>query len=132
MKAKSFTISASFPCSPDVVFKAFTGTRQIAAWSGQQGKIQRTIGGKIEFFDGWVKGTVLAYEPGKQVSFTWKPVEWPDESKSSVVSCTFKPSRSGSIFTIKHSGFPNDAERQSHKGGWTEFVFEPLKTYLTA
>jgi len=132
MKAKSFTISASFPFSPEAVFTALTNTRQIAVWSGQSGKVQPTIGGKIELFDGWVKGIVLAYESGKRLSFTWKPTEWAKESQSSILTCYFKPTKTGSQLTLKHAGFPNDSELQSHKAGWTEFVFDPLKMYLTS
>jgi uncharacterized protein YndB with AHSA1/START domain len=132
MKAKSFTISAAFPFSSEAVFTALTNARQINAWSGQPGKVQPTIGGKIELFDGWVKGTVLAYEAGKRLSFTWKPAEWAKENKASIVTCFFKPTKSGTKLTLKHSGFPNDGEMQSHKEGWTEFVFDPVKMYLTS
>jgi uncharacterized protein YndB with AHSA1/START domain len=132
MKAKSFTLSLSLPFSTEVIFTALTNARQITAWSGQSGKVQPTIGGKMELFDGWVKGNVLAYESGKRLSFTWKPTEWAKESQSSIVTCLFKPTKTGSKIVLKHSGFPNDSELQSHKAGWTEFVFDPLKMYLTS
>jgi len=132
MEAKSFTISASFPFSSEAVFTALTNARQIAVWSSQSGKVQPTIGGKIELFDGWVKGTVLAYESGKRLSFTWKPSEWAKEKQASIVTCHFKPTKTGTKLTLKHSGFPNDRELQNHKEGWTEFVFDPLKIYLTS
>ena len=93
MKIKSFTISASFPFSSEVVFTAFTNARKIAAWSGQRGKVQPTIGGKMELFDGWVKGIVLAYESGKRLSFTWKPAEWAKENQSSIVTCHFQTNK---------------------------------------
>jgi uncharacterized protein YndB with AHSA1/START domain len=132
MKAKSFTIFASFPFSAETVFMALTNARQIAVWSGQNGKVQPTIGGKMELFDGWVKGIVLAYELGKRLSFTWKPSEWAKEKQASIVTCHFTPTKTGTKLTLKHSGFPNDSELQSHKVGWTEFVFDPLKMYLTS
>jgi uncharacterized protein YndB with AHSA1/START domain len=132
MKAKSFTISASFPFSAETVFTALTNARQIAVWSGQNGKVQPTIGGKMELFDGWVKGIVLAYELGKRLSFTWKPSEWAKEKQASIVTCHFTPTKTGTKLTLKHSGFPNDSELQSHKVGWTEFVFDPLKMCLTS
>jgi len=132
MKANSFTISTSFPFSSEVVFTALTNARQIAAWSGQSGKVQSNIGGKMELFDGWVKGIVLAYESGKRFSFTWKPSEWAKEKQASIVTCLFKPTKTGTKLTLKHSGFPNDSELQSHKEGWIEFVFDPLKMYLTS
>jgi uncharacterized protein YndB with AHSA1/START domain len=132
MKAYSFTISTSFPFSSETVFTALTNARQIAAWSGQSGKVHPTIGGKIELFDGWVKGIVLAYESGKRLSFTWKPSEWAKEKQASIVTCLFKPIKTGTKLILKHSGFPNDSELQSHKEGWVEFVFDPLKMYLTS
>jgi len=131
MKAKSFTIFASFPFSAETVFTALTNARQIAVWSGQNGKVQPTIGGRMELFDGWVKGIVLAYELGKRLSFTWKPSEWAKEKQASIVTCHFTQTKTGTKLTLKHSGFPNDSELQSHKVGWTEFVFDPLKMYLT-
>jgi uncharacterized protein YndB with AHSA1/START domain len=132
MKTKSFTLSASFPFSSEAVFTALTNARQISVWSGQRGTVQPTIGGKMELFDGWVKGKVLAYEPGKRLSFTWKPSEWAKENQASIVTCNFTPTKIGTKLTLKHSGFPNDSELQSHKVGWREFVFDPLKMYLTS
>jgi activator of HSP90 ATPase len=132
MRTKSFTISESFPFSSEAVFMALTNAQQITAWSGQRGKIQPTIGGKMELFDGWVKGIVLAFELGKQLSFTWKPKEWVKENQASIVAFHFKQTKAGTRLTLKHSGFPNDSEMQSHKVGWTEFVFDPLKMYLTS
>jgi uncharacterized protein YndB with AHSA1/START domain len=102
----------------------------IYAWSGQKGKIEPTIGGKIDLFDHWVNGTVLAYEPGKQLSFTWKPAEWAKEKEPSIVSFQFTPAKSRTRVILKHSGFPNAIEAQSHKVGWNQFVFEPLNTYF--
>jgi len=132
MKAQSFTLSVSIPCSSETIFTALTNVRQIAAWSGQTGKVQPIIGGTISLFDGWVKGIVLAYEPGKRLSFTWKPSEWAKENQASIVTIQFKPTTTGTKLILKHSGFPNVSELQSHKAGWTEFVFDPLKMYLTA
>jgi activator of HSP90 ATPase len=132
MNKKSFSLSASFPCSAEEVFTAFTQTRRIIMWSGQSGKIQSIIGGRFELFDGWVKGIVLAYEPGKRLSFTWKPAEWNKEAQTSLVKIRFTSTRIGSNLVLRHSGFPNISELQSHREGWQEFVFNPLKVYLTS
>jgi uncharacterized protein YndB with AHSA1/START domain len=132
MKIKSFTISITFPFPSEAVFTALTNARQIAAWSGQRAKVQPIIGGKMELFDGWVKGIVLAYETGKRLSFTWKPAEWAKEQQASIVTCLFKSTKTGTKLTLKHSGFPSAGELQSHKEGWIEFVFDPLKMYLTS
>ena len=132
MDKKSFSLSASFPYSADLVFNALTQARRIAVWSGQYGKIQPIIGGRMELFDGWVHGIVLAYEQGKRLSFTWKPVEWDKEQRATLVTCRFISMRTGSQLRLRHSGFPNNSELQHHREGWEEFVFNPLKAYLNS
>jgi len=73
---------------------------------------------------------VLAYEPGKRLSFTWKPDDWAKKDPASIVSCSFKATKTGCTLTLRHSGLPNRRERQNHKTGWTKFVFDPLNMYL--
>ena len=75
---------------------------------------------------------VLAYESDKYLSFTWKPSEWAKENQASIVTFCLKPTKKGSKLILTHSGFPNDRELRSHKDGWKEFVFDPLKMYLRA
>jgi len=132
MKTNSFSLSITVACSAQDLFSALTQTRAIAAWSGQSGKFQPTIGGSMELFDGWVTGVVLAYEPGKRLSFTWKPSDWKKEDRASLVTCRLLSTRSGSKLLLRHSGFPSTNELRSHKDGWKEFVFNPLKAYLTS
>jgi len=131
MKADAFTVRHTFPAPPERVFAAMTDPAEIKAWSGQTGTVEARIGGHAEFFDGWVKGTVLAYEAGKRVAFTWLPSEWPAGSKASIVMCTFTKARGGSRLTLEHTGFPTGEEAKSHKEGWKEHFFDPLAAYLT-
>lgn len=132
MKRKSFTTVISFSNPTTAVFTALTNSGQIKKWSGQRGKVELAIGGTIELFDRWVRGIVLAYEPGKQLCFTWKPLEWTKEEQASIVTCLFKKTKNGTKLILKHSGFPNESELQRHRDGWRQFVFEPLKAYLTS
>ena len=130
MKSDAFTIRFTVPAPPERVFAALTDAAEIKRWSGQAGSVQALIGGHAEFFDGWVKGAVLAFEPGKRIAFTWLPTEWPAGSKASIVMCSFDKARGGTRVTLEHTGFPNEEEARSHKGGWKEHFFGPLTAYF--
>jgi uncharacterized protein YndB with AHSA1/START domain len=132
MKTTSIKLSIVIPAEPDEVFAALTEPRHIAAWSGQKGKIAAKVGGKFEFFDGWVKGKVLEYKPGKRLSHTWLPGDWPAGTEASVVRYTLTPSGKGTKIVLEHSHFPNETEKKNHKLGWKEFVLDPLTTHFTA
>lgn len=123
-------ISVVLPADPDTVFQALTKAGTIRKWSGQAGKVQAKIGGKFELFDGWVKGHVLAYSPGKTFIHTWLPTDWPEGTQASIVQYAIVRSGKNTKVTLSHKGLPSKRECESHKQGWYEHVFDPLKTYL--
>jgi uncharacterized protein YndB with AHSA1/START domain len=123
-------MTASVNASPSEVFDALTDPRKIRKWSGQSGKVEAKIGGKLEMFDGWVKGKVLSYHRGKTISYTWHASDWDDEVKASIVTFSLTPSKTGTKISLKHSGLPDEKSRKEHAGGWTEFVFDPLKEFF--
>jgi uncharacterized protein YndB with AHSA1/START domain len=126
-KSRSFSMSVTINARPGEVFDALTEPRKISKWAGQKGRVDSTIGGKFELFDGWVKGKVLAYQPGKVLAYTWHPTDWSDEWEPSIVKYKFSSTKTGTKIVLNHSGFPNDSEKKSHRSGWTEHVFDPLK-----
>jgi glutathione S-transferase len=130
MKSLTIKVTVVIKAASNDIFDALTNSKQMLEWSGQKGIVQPTIGGKFEMFDGWVKGTVLGFERGKILAVTWKPEDWNKDAVSSIVTYKFVEVKDGTKVTVTHTGFPNSKEVQSHKEGWTQFVFEPLKTYL--
>ncbi len=132
MKTLSLKMTVSIGANPKEVFSALTDSKAISQWSGQKGRVASKVGGKFEMFDGWVKGKVIEYTPGKSVAFTWIPEDWPEGADESVVRYTLLPSKGGTKMVLKHSGFPNESQRKSHRGGWKEFVFDPIKEYFSA
>ncbi|HTP13596.1 MAG TPA: SRPBCC domain-containing protein [Bacteroidota bacterium] len=129
-KAKPISMTATVKATPSEVFTALTDSKTIHRWSGQKGTVQPKIGGKFEFFDGWVKGKVLAYEKGKTVSYTWHTADMKNEVEPSIVRFTLSSSKWGTKISLKHSGLPDEKSRKEHQGGWTEFVFDPLKEFF--
>ena len=132
MKTASIKLSITVPAKPGEVFAALTEPRRIAAWSGQKGKVAAKVAGTFELFDGWVKGTVLEFKPGKRLAHTWLPGDWPADAEESVVRYTLTPSGEGTKIVLEHSDFPNATEKKNHKSGWKEFVLDPLKAHFTA
>ncbi|MGH2567586.1 MAG: SRPBCC domain-containing protein [Bacteroidota bacterium] len=117
------------PATPLELFAALTDSKRISRWSGQKGNVEPNVGGELEMFDGWVKGKVLAYKPGKALAYTWLPGDWDDEVKSTV-RYKFTPAGKDTKVILTHEGFPNEKERTNHRDGWYEFVLHPLKEYF--
>lgn len=129
-KSESIQITVILPAGPREVFRALTDATVIPQWCGQRGKVELRVGGRVEMFDGWVKGRVRIFKPDNSLTYTWLPGDWPDGAEASLVTFSLKKSRSGTTVKLTHSNFPNPKELKNHKNGWTEYVFDPLKEYL--
>ncbi len=68
MKSSSIKLTVTIEAKPTDIFEALTDSKQITRWSGQKGKVGSKRGGKFELFDGWVKGKVVEFKPGKSLA----------------------------------------------------------------
>ena len=120
-----FTLSGK----PKRVMQLLTDPVLIRKWSGGEGAVEPRVGGKFEMFDGWGKGEVLKINE-KELAFTWKASDWPEETKPSEVHYLLKEDEAGTKVIVHHTGFPNEEEMNSHRTGWTDFFFDPMEDFI--
>jgi uncharacterized protein YndB with AHSA1/START domain len=130
MSEKKIKLSFVLPAGPDDVFIALTKPGIIKRWSGQSGMVELSVGGKMEMFDGWVKGVILECKPSRQLSYSWKTSEWPADTPETIVKYELTRLDGGTRVDLEHWGFPNDQEAREHEEGWHEYFFKPLQEYL--
>lgn len=120
-----FTLSAK----PERVMQLLTDPALIRKWSGEVGVVEPVVGGKVEMFDGWVKGQVTK-TGANELAYTWKTTEWPEEALPSEVHFFLKKDEAGTKVLLHHFGFPDEKERDSHRSGWTDFFFDPMEDFI--
>lgn len=114
---------------PARVMQLLTDPVLIRKWSGEEGVAEPKEGGKFEMFDGWVNGTVQK-ATDEELRVTWLPGDWAEDATPSVVSFQLKARDGGTLVTVDHTGLPTEAERDSHKTGWTDFYFDPMEDFI--
>ena len=82
-------------------------------------------------FDGWVHGKILEFNPGKSLSYTWRPDNFEAGWEDSVVSYHFTAFGKGTEVKLEHHKLPNLKETKDHEAGWHDQVFDPINEYLT-
>jgi uncharacterized protein YndB with AHSA1/START domain len=133
-KDNDFTIRLNYIAyaPPEKVFEALTDSGIIAAWGGGMAIVEGKEGGHFEMFDGWVKGEVLVYKPGKELQYSWKPSEWDKKTAPSKVSYKLVPHAAGTEIILNHTEIPTEEEADKHRSGWIDFIFDPLNDYFTS
>lgn len=123
---------AHFPnSSPDFLFDAFTQPELLAQWWVPLAQLDPRPGGAFRFR--WTQmnwtlfGTLLAFQPGKHLEFTWKWEHAP-ELPQRTVEVLFDATDDGAELRLIHGRYndnPRDLQdRENHRTGWHHFLHQ--------
>lgn len=111
---------------PDVVFQYFTDPKKHVRWMGvgadldsrPDGQYTLTMPGRHT-----ATGRYLLVDPPRRLTFTWGWEDSPDVPPgSTTVEVTLVPDGDGTIVRLRHSGLPNDQQREMHGHGWRRYL----------
>ena len=126
----SLTLKRKLNAKPAAVFAAWTDPSQVRRWFGpasievSSAEIDAKPGGAYhiafrtesgEHHD--VSGVYREVRPGEKLVFTWAWRSTPE--RESLVTIDMKPDGEGTMLTLTHEQFSDEAARDSHKHGWT-------------
>jgi uncharacterized protein YndB with AHSA1/START domain len=113
-----------------LVFQAWSQPEHLVRWFGPKGftlpfcEVDFRPSGAYRFcmrspdgVDHWVSGFYREIVEPERIVFTW---EREDPRRESVVTLTFAERDGGTLLTLHHAEFTTIADRDSHRGGWTE------------
>jgi uncharacterized protein YndB with AHSA1/START domain len=138
----SLTIKRRFNTSPAKVFAAWTDPEKVKHWMGPgEVKVLRAecdarAGCRYRWLmqspsgeEHDVSGVYREVVPNEKLVFTWAWKSTPE--RESLVTLTFKSDGDGTLMTLRHEQFFDEAARDSHNGGWTS-AMNKLEQYLNS
>lgn len=130
----SLTIDRVLNTSPERLYEVWTNSTHLSSWFGVKVDAEPRIGGTIRFHfgeaSGPIAGTFLALEPHHLMAFTWSGGDGTQTPKTTV-HVTFKKEAKGTRLTLKHDGFLDQKDFDSHDEGWLVY-FELWAARLSA
>lgn len=128
----SLTIKRRLNASPAKVFAAWTDPQKMIRWMGPPNIIRcevendLRVGGRYHIKmvvpgdEHNVSGVYREIAPDTKVVFTWAWISTPE--RESLVTVTIKPDGDGSLMTLQHEQFFDEAARDRHNAGWTAIM----------
>jgi uncharacterized protein YndB with AHSA1/START domain len=111
---------------PDVVFEYFTDAKKYIRWMGVGADLDPRPDGEFTLSapgGHTAAGRYLTVDPPRRLTFTWGWEGSPDVPPgSSTVEVTLVPDGDGTIVRLRHSGLPNDQQREMHGQGWRRYL----------
>jgi uncharacterized protein YndB with AHSA1/START domain len=138
----SLTLKRRLNARPEQVYAAWTDPEQIAHWFGPAETVAGSVraamdvrvGGRfrVNFKTGdgeyhEVGGTYQEVVPGERLVFSWAWHSTPE--RESLVVVTLQADRDGTLLTLHHEQFFDQAARDGHERGWTG-TLDKLEKYL--
>ena len=111
---------------PDVVFEYFTDSKKYVRWMGVGAELDPRPDGQYSVNapgGHTATGQYLLVDPPRRLRFTFGWEDNPDVPPgSTAVEVTLVPDGDGTIVRLRHSGLPNDEEREMHGQGWRRYL----------
>jgi uncharacterized protein YndB with AHSA1/START domain len=136
----SLTLKRRFNAAPEKVYAAWTQPAQITQWFGpdaggvKHAETDLRTGGRFTIAfnteDGeehQVNGVYREVVRNKKLVFTWAWRSTPE--RESLVTVLIEPDGDGSLLTLTHEQFFDEAARDRHSHGWTGSL-DKLERYL--
>lgn len=126
----SLTLHRYIKAAPAAVFRAWTEPAQMMRWWGPSGatsvaETDMRVGGRFRVVfrtddaeEHEVGGTYKEVVPGERLVFTWAWRSTPE--RESLVSLSFEGQGGGTLLTLRHERFFDEAARDGHRAGWSK------------
>ncbi len=138
----SLTLKRRLNAPPPKVFAAWTDPQKVMLWMGPEGvtgvkaEADVRVGGRYRWImrspDGEehdVSGVYREVVADRKLVFTWAWKSTPE--RESLVTIELKPDGDGTILTLTHEQFFDEAARDRHQHGWTGSL-EKLARFVSA
>jgi uncharacterized protein YndB with AHSA1/START domain len=136
----SLTLKRRLNAAPEKIYTAWTDPAKLVKWFGPEeietlsAQADARIGGRFRIVmrsaDGEehdVSGVYREVVPNEKLVFTWAWRSTPE--RESLVTVLIKPDGAGSLLTLTHEQFFDEAARDRHEHGWTGCL-NKLERYL--
>jgi uncharacterized protein YndB with AHSA1/START domain len=124
-----FTVTATIPASPRVIYDAWLDSRRHSAMTGARATASLKVGGRFNAWDGYASGRNLELKPGRRIVQSWRTTDFPADAPDSRVTLRLSRVPGGTKLILSHSGLLAES---GYRQGWREFYFEPMKRYFAA
>ena len=138
----SLTLKRRIKAPPAKVYAAWTEPAQLAHWFGPaetvigsvRAEMDVRVGGRFrasfntENGEYHQVGVYREVVPNERLVFSWAWHSTPE--RESLVTLTFRPDGDGTMLTLHHEQFFDQAARDGHEHGWTG-TMDKLERYFT-
>lgn len=125
LDVSTVTMTESFKCTAQEIYRALTVPEMVQAFSHGPCKVEAEKGGKFELFGGSVTGTFTGLVPDEKICMRWRFGSWP-EGHFSEVTLDITQKDDCTEVALEQTGVPSSEEDRT-RDGWRRHYWESMK-----
>lgn len=127
---ENIRLSAEFPVTPDVLYRAWLNSNEHTAFTGGEAIITPKVGTTYSAWDEYITGQNLELISGRRIVQTWRTTDFPDDAPDSRLEVIFETIPGGCRLILNHSDLP-DGDGEKYEADWEESYFVPMSVYFS-
>ena len=125
----AFQITETFPTTAKNIYNSWLDSELHTLMTGGAAECSKETGGKFSAWDGYISGSNISLDPGKEIVQTWRTTEFADSDEDSKLTIQLKDFEQGCELTLIHENIPEG--QHSYRQGWVDHYFNPMKAYFS-
>jgi activator of HSP90 ATPase len=126
---KTINQEITFKAEPEEVYEALVNPEQHAAFTGSPATITPKAEGRFSAYDGYITGTNVKLNLGKELVQRWRATDWPPGHYSTVTFSLKKVQRHTELH-FAQTGVPAQFYKDTN-AGWKSFYWDKMKKYFS-
>ena len=129
MSMRDLELETTLLSPPELIYRGWMDSYIHGAITEALAAIQPEVGGAFRLWSGAVQGRFLQIIPNKQITMSWRTVDFPPLTSDSKVRITLKAVKNGTLFTVYHQEIPEKFFEQ-FRFAWQDYYFPRLEKFF--
>lgn len=126
--ATRFEIQQQFSTSSSKLYDGWLDSKTHSAMTGGEAVCSTEVNGAFSAWDGYISGTNVSLQPGKEIVQKWRTSEFNSDDADSLLTLKFEDNEGGCLLTLIHEEIPDG--QPDYKQGWEDHYFSPMRDYF--
>lgn len=130
MATETTHVEFFIPASAQEIYRSWLHSDGHEKMTGAKASITPEVGAMFSAWGGYIQGSNVALQPGKQIVQLWRTADFSPDDADSRVEITFSSQEGGTLIQIAHSEIP-PGQGLKYEQGWKVHYIEPMMAYFS-
>jgi len=123
-------LSLVVPAEAKTIYNSWLNSKEHSAFTRSNVDIEKKVGSRFTSLDGYVEGEIKQMIMSKQITMSWRTLDFPEGSDDSLLTVSFENQGSSTKIVLVHENLP-EGDGKKYRKCWKDNYFVHMKDYFS-